>query len=420
MLVPLVGCVVSWFSHALDGFDPTLIPVRRGFMVALSLSVGGWVPACSEPAETPADGSTGSPAASSSGGATAVASSGPGEDETGMSSCSDPEAAVQQIFMASCLGAGCHGGDAAAGLDLLAEGWPERLIGQPSSSCEGWIRVVPGEPASSFLFDKLSASTACGAPMPVGQSLPPEEIACIEAWISQLGDVSCETCGGEACVDLEADAEHCGACGAACPAGIACQAGSCACPEGTIVCGDACVDPSANGEHCGGCDSPCDPGLVCAAGECSAGCGALTECGGGCVDTSNDALHCGGCDQPCPMGAACVGSSCECPGPDVTYTQDIEPIMVDQCTSMGCHGFPVSQEGLDLREGIGYALLVGMASQQCAGETLVSPGQPDSSYLMNKLLGVDMCSGTRMPKGTPLSGAETDLVASWICKGALE
>ncbi|MCA9707134.1 MAG: hypothetical protein KDK70_14880 [Myxococcales bacterium] len=382
------------------------------------------VPGC--PGSTPADpdgttpGSSGPGTTTDAEGTSPTTSTGGSADETSGLGCDDPEAAVGAIFAASCGGMGCHDANPSGGLDLLAPGWPERLIGQPSATCDGWIRVVPGDPDASFLVDKLEAPTACGATMPVGMSLPPEQIACIEAWISQLPPATCETCGGEACLDLMSDAQHCGACDAPCPAGVACDAGSCACPMGTMVCGDACVDTNANGQHCGGCDSPCDPGMVCSAGVCAASCGALTQCDGGCVDTEVDALHCGDCNQPCPMGSACQGGSCECPGPDVSYAQDIEPIFVANCTSMGCHGFPMPQDGLDLRAGQGYADLVGVPSTQCAGLDRVAPGQPGDSYLINKLLGVDMCMGTRMPKGAPaLAAGDVDLVTSWICKGAL-
>lgn len=186
-----------------------------------------------------------------------------------------------------------------------------------------------------------------------------------------------------------------------------------------MACGDACVDPLANGEHCGGCDNPCTGGEVCLAGVCVADCGALTECAGGCVNTDTDPLHCGGCDSPCGPGAECVGGSCSCGGDPVSYAADIEPMMVADCTGMGCHGFPLPQEGLDLRAGNGYAGMVGQPSAQCAGQLLVEPGQPGSSYLVNKLTGVDMCFGTSMPKGL---GAWTpdriDLVSAWICQGA--
>jgi hypothetical protein len=177
---------------------------------------------------------------------------------------------------------------------------------------------------------------------------------------------TCEMCGGDACIDLESSAQHCGACDSPCPPGVACVAGECACPAGTEACDGACVDTMADGSHCGGCGRACEAGLLCNAGTCSGDCGALTECVGGCVDAQTHPLHCGGCDAPCTGGSVCTAGSCACPGEPVGYSDAIEPIFVAACTAMGCHGFPAPQEGLDLRAGEGFAALVGVPSTQCA------------------------------------------------------
>ena len=50
---------------------------------------------------------------------------------------------------------------------------------------------------------------------------------------------------------------------------------------------------------------------------------------------------------------------------------------------------------------------------------LVDPGSPSTSYLMQKLLGTDICTGTQMPKaGASLPSGDIDLIAAWICVGA--
>jgi hypothetical protein len=271
----------------------------------------------------------------------------------------------------------------------------------PDPSMQSSSEASSGSPASSSDGTSTSDPTDASGPDPTDDTGP-----------------GCETCGGVACIDLMSDAAHCGACDAPCPAGIGCDQGTCSCPDGTMRCGDACVDVQADGTHCGGCDMPCDPGMVCLDGACSMGCGMLTECGGGCVDTDTSSLHCGGCDQPCPVGSTCEDAACACPGPAVSYANDIEPLFAADCTGMGCHGAPVPQEQLDLRAGSGYDDLVEVTASQC-DRLRVAPGQPEASYLLDKLLGVDMCLGTRMPKAaTPYSADRIELVTAWICQGA--
>jgi hypothetical protein len=86
---------------------------------------------------------------------------------------------------------------------------------------------------------------------------------------------------------------------------------------------------------------------------------------------------------------------------------------------MGCHAGMRPAESLSLEAGKAYAELVNVASSQCATRTLVKPGAPASSYLMDKLLGANLCMGSQMPKaGTSLPTAQIDAIRSWICQGA--
>lgn len=88
------------------------------------------------------------------------------------------------------------------------------------------------------------------------------------------------------------------------------------------------------------------------------------------------------------------------------------------CATSRCHSGARPQASLSLEAGRAWAELVGVRSS-CAGLPLVTPGNEDESYLMNKLLDVDICSGTQMPKqGEPLSTAEIAVIRSWICSGA--
>ena len=321
------------------------------------------------------------------------------------------EALRADIFVPSCALAGCHNSaDAAAGLDLEAADLEAELVGIPGSTCEGTIRVVPGAPADSLLYLKIANQAPCGAAMPPPGGLPSEEFECVGAWIEQLEGLDCETCGGDTCVDLESDPLHCGACDEACPGGLPCEAGACVCPDEAELCGESCVELDSDPDNCGSCGMACAPG-----------CGELTNCEGACVDPETDPNNCGMCGNTCPNGNACEAGSCGCPGDGIAFAAEVEPILVDNCTNMGCHGFPMPAAGLDLRVGAGHGELVGVPSQQCQDRELVAPGQPGASYLMDKVDNGDICSGTAMPKGGgSLTDAEVAALNEWICRGAAD
>jgi hypothetical protein len=87
-------------------------------------------------------------------------------------------------------------------------------------------------------------------------------------------------CAGR-CVELTSDPLHCGACGAACEAGLSCVAGSCrrVCPPGSAACADGCRDLSSDVMNCGACSRACGSDERCAAGACvysvAPSCGAI-------------------------------------------------------------------------------------------------------------------------------------------------
>jgi hypothetical protein len=74
--------------------------------------------------------------------------------------------------------------------------------------------------------------------------------------------------------------------------------------------------------------------------------------------------------------------------------------------------------GLRLDAGNSYALLFNMPSMQVPGILRVAPGDPQNSYLVQKIEG-RAAQGGRMPLGrNPLPQASIDLVRSWIAGGA--
>jgi hypothetical protein len=99
-------------------------------------------------------------------------------------------------------------------------------------------------------------------------------------------------------------------------------------------------------------------------------------------------------------------------------------------TCIQCHASGVE---LDLTASMSYANLVGrtppnyanpMTDEAC-GTTLVTPGDPDGSYLYRKLTLAPPCAGSQMPIGEvgapyALPPCELLLVHDWIAAGALD
>lgn len=132
--------------------------------------------------------------------------------------------------------------------------------------------------------------------------------------------------------------DHCGACGASCPAGTTCAIYTdtttetyeprCACPSGTIDCGFSglhiCVDVTSDSGSCGACGRAC-PGSgapnaqpSCVGGECKLTCAdGYADCNGnvadGCeVNLLSDPQNCGKCGVACDgvAGQACQAGEC--------------------------------------------------------------------------------------------------------------
>jgi hypothetical protein len=248
--------------------------------------------------------------------------------------------------------------------------------------------------------------------------------ACSAGSTCENGQCTCPAglaaCSG-ACVDFQSDALSCGACGKACAAKEVCLKGQCSAGCGTLTqCGSSCVDTQTSPLNCGGCDRPCAAGLACNAGKCSCSNGGQL-CGSSCVDTKTDTKNCGGCGMACGAGEACVAGACQCAASGaVSFKSDVAPILQGACTSAGCHAGMKPKENLSLESTKSYGELVNVATSQCAGaRKLVVPGSPSSSYLLQKLLNVDICTGTQMPKaGQTLPQKQIDLISGWICSGA--
>ncbi|MFT4038689.1 MAG: hypothetical protein QM692_10955 [Thermomicrobiales bacterium] len=118
---------------------------------------------------------------------------------------------------------------------------------------------------------------------------------------------------GDACVNLQTDAQHCGSCNSRCGNGVACVDGKCpsSCPASQIRCVDLCVDPTSNENHCGGCGRKCKGDETCLGGVCGCADGTTTSCPNNlCVDLQTDDEHCGTCGNACADNEACRNGAC--------------------------------------------------------------------------------------------------------------
>jgi hypothetical protein len=99
------------------------------------------------------------------------------------------------------------------------------------------------------------------------------------------------------------------------------------------------------------------------------------------------------------------------------FQQIQDTIFTPACS--GCHAGANAPQGLRLDAGNSYALLVNVASAEVPGLLRVNPGNPDASYLVQKIQG-NAAVGVRMPANGPpyLTQPQIDLVRGWVAAGA--
>jgi len=107
-------------------------------------------------------------------------------------------------------------------------------------------------------------------------------------------------------------------------------------------------------------------------------------------------------------------------GGDGAQTADFasiqQHVLTPICTV--CHAGAAAPQGLRLDASNSYALLVGIPSTEVPSILRVKPGDPDNSYLIQKLEG-HAAVGARMPFGGPyLDAATIAIIRQWITDGA--
>lgn len=130
-------------------------------------------------------------------------------------------------------------------------------------------------------------------------------------------------------------------------------------------------------------------------------------------------------------GAACDEKLSDVAGPTPSLTPTFSSIQqeifntTDSAARLACIGCHTDvgrtpAGGLVLLEGRSYQALVGQASRFKAGAVFVVPGDPDASYLVQKLEGAADIAGSRMPRGTGpfLTSGQMQIIRRWIELGA--
>jgi hypothetical protein len=129
-------------------------------------------------------------------------------------------------------------------------------------------------------------------------------------------------------------------------------------------------------------------------------------------------------------GLALAAVLAGCGGSDATTTATMTPattptptyawiqanVFDASCTR--CHSGPGASQGLRL-DAANAPSIVGRASTEQPALLLVKPGDPDNSYLVQKLEGVAPNIGARMPFGGPYLDTTTiGAIRDWIAAGA--
>ncbi len=90
------------------------------------------------------------------------------------------------------------------------------------------------------------------------------------------------------------------------------------------------------------------------------------------------------------------------------------------CALSGCHTGSSPAAGMNLSEGNAFTNIVGVASTEVPSLQRIEPGNPDDSYLIQKVSGTAAVGVQMPPGGTPLSNELIENLRDWVTDGALD
>lgn len=341
------------------------------------------------------------------------------------------------VFTPTCATSGCHqGAGAPQGLRLDELNSYGLLVNVPSTQVPALDRVEPGDPGNSYLIQKLEGSASAGGQMPLGGTpLPQSTIDIIRQWVT------------DGAIDDRAQSLDPIRVTSLSPVPGSDQAA----PAEIIAMFDRELDVStvntstfllqgSGGDGSFGDGNETD--IVAAAittppmSPMSAtfdltgvalqddtyrvrllGSGASII-----LDIDANALD-GEFSGAFPSGDGIEGGDFEATftvtTPVAVTFDDIQAnVFTPSCATAGCHRGAAPPQGLNLEAGMAFSNLVDVPSTQVPNLDRVEPGDPDNSYLIQKLEG-SAALGAQMPfGGTPLDQAVIDDIRQWISDGA--
>jgi hypothetical protein len=134
-------------------------------------------------------------------------------------------------------------------------------------------------------------------------------------------------------------------------------------------------------------------------------------------------VGCAGPDGACGPGIALTAAE-----PETASPAEVQEIFGRSCAVGGCHASAPGAGGLVLAQANAAWVdsVVGVKSQENPSMDLVTPGDPERSWLVYKIAG-DLCRftcdttlgcGGQMPFGRRLAEQERALILAWIRDGA--
>ncbi|MDC0669080.1 hypothetical protein [Nannocystis radixulma] len=301
--------------------------------------------------------------------------------------------AVQPIFTASC---SCHaGGQPAGGLSLATGESFAALVNVESSQAPGVLRVTPGDPASSFLVEKILPAPSVGQQMPIGGMLSEGQVATISAWIAagapETGVFTCSAGGQEGEVgEIEIEVDG---------------------PVQVLVGETTPLTALVTNEE----GEPVDVALTwTSSAELTLyvdGKGVLLGVSPGTVELTASA---GGVTSA-PVTVEVVDHD----PPAATFTQ-VRALTDQRCAVSGCHvdGVEPGDLRFDREPDRLWEELVEDGAEQ-VDMPRVQANAPTNSYLMHKLVLRKPAVGAQMPiGGSPIAAAEAQVILRWILSGA--